>query len=74
MPLPRPSPTAATRSFAFCPGFVDTDMSEFVKGSIDPSDMIRPEDIGKAVEFMLDLSPACIVPEIVFERPGGEAL
>jgi NAD(P)-dependent dehydrogenase (short-subunit alcohol dehydrogenase family) len=61
------------KSVAFCPGFVDTDMTDFVKQSIDPSEMIRPEDIAEAVRFILRLSPACVVPEIVFERPG-EAL
>jgi hypothetical protein len=35
--------------------------------------MIRPEDIAAAVGFLLELSPACVVPEIVFARPG-EAL
>src|SRR5436305_10875185 len=33
------------KSVAFCPGFVDTDMSDFVKENIDPSQMMRPEDI-----------------------------
>jgi hypothetical protein len=32
--------------------------------------MIRPDDIAKAVRFLLELSPACVVPEIVFGRPG----
>jgi short-subunit dehydrogenase len=57
------------KSVAFCPGFVDTDMSDFIKESIDASEMMRPEDIAEAVRFMLRLSPACIVPEIVFQRP-----
>jgi short-subunit dehydrogenase len=58
------------KSVAFCPGFVDTDMSDFVKESVDASEMMRPEDIAEGVRFMLRLSPACIVPEIVFQRPG----
>jgi NAD(P)-dependent dehydrogenase (short-subunit alcohol dehydrogenase family) len=61
------------KSVAFCPGFVDTDMSEFVKGSIDAAEMLRPQDIAEGVRFILRLSPACVVPEIVFQRPG-EAL
>jgi len=65
--------SAGVKSVALCPGFVDTDMSDFVKDSIDPSDMMRSEDIGEAVRFLLRLSPACVVPEIVFQRPG-EAL
>ena len=32
--------------------------------------MIRPEDIAEAVRFLLRTSPACLVPEIVFMRPG----
>jgi NAD(P)-dependent dehydrogenase (short-subunit alcohol dehydrogenase family) len=58
------------KSVAFAPGFVDTDMTDFVKGSVDAVDMIRPDDIAKAVRFLLELSPACVVPEIVFGRPG----
>jgi NAD(P)-dependent dehydrogenase (short-subunit alcohol dehydrogenase family) len=61
------------RSVALCPGFVDTDMTEFVKGQVPAEEMIRPEDIAAAVRFVLGLSPAALVPEIVFERPG-EAL
>jgi NAD(P)-dependent dehydrogenase (short-subunit alcohol dehydrogenase family) len=58
------------KSVAFCPGFVDTDMTDFVKGQVDASEMIRPEDIAEAVRFLLRVSPACLVPEIVFSRPG----
>ena len=58
------------KSVAFCPGFVDTDMSDFIKESVDASEMMRPEDIAEGVRFMLRLSSACIVPEIVFQRPG----
>ncbi|HYZ29009.1 MAG TPA: SDR family oxidoreductase [Thermoleophilaceae bacterium] len=57
------------KSVAFCPGFVDTDMTDFVKGTVDPSEMMTPDDIAQAVRFLLRLSPACIVPEIVFQRP-----
>ena len=31
------------------------------------------EDIAASVRFLLDLSPACVVPEIVFQR-SGEAI
>ena len=58
------------KSVAFCPGFVDTDMSDFIKESVDAAEMMRPEDIAEAVRFILRLSPACVVPEIVFQRPG----
>ena len=55
---------------AFCPGFVDTPMTEFVKDSVPAEKMIRPEDIAAAVLYLLSTSPACLVPEIVFTRPG----
>jgi NAD(P)-dependent dehydrogenase (short-subunit alcohol dehydrogenase family) len=57
-------------STALCPGFVDTPMTDFVKGQVEPEDMIRPEDIANAVRLLLDVSPACIIPEIQFIRPG----
>jgi NAD(P)-dependent dehydrogenase (short-subunit alcohol dehydrogenase family) len=57
---------------ALCPGFVDTPMTEFVKGSVDADAMIRPEDIAESVRFLLSTSSACLVPEIVFLRPGEE--
>src|SRR5512135_2285946 len=58
------------KSVAFCPGFVDTDMTDFVKGSVPPEEMLRTSDISEAVRFLLHVSPACVVPEIVFQRPG----
>jgi short-subunit dehydrogenase len=60
------------RSVALCPGWVDTDMAEFVKGQVPAEEMIKPADIAAAVRFVLGLSPAAVVPEIVFERPGGD--
>jgi short-subunit dehydrogenase len=61
---------AGVKSVAFCPGFVDTDMSDFVKESIPAEDMLRTSDIAEALRFMLRLSPNCVIPEIVFQRPG----
>jgi len=58
------------KSVAFCPGFVDTDMTDFVKESVPAEEMIRPEDIAEALRFMLRLSPAAVVPEIIFQRPN----
>ena len=55
---------------ALCPGFVDTPMTEFVKGQVPAEEMIRPEDIAEGVRFLLRLSPACRIPEIVYARPG----
>jgi NAD(P)-dependent dehydrogenase (short-subunit alcohol dehydrogenase family) len=55
---------------ALAPGFVDTPMTEFVKGQVPAEDMIQPADLGEAVRFLLRTSPNCHVPEIVFTRPG----
>jgi NAD(P)-dependent dehydrogenase (short-subunit alcohol dehydrogenase family) len=61
------------KSVALCPGFVDTPMTEFVRAHVPRDEMIKPEDISEAVRFLLRTSPYCVVPEIVFQRPG-EAL
>jgi NAD(P)-dependent dehydrogenase (short-subunit alcohol dehydrogenase family) len=55
---------------ALAPAFVDTPMTEFAKGEVPGEEMIRPEDIGEAVRFLLSTSRNCHVPEIVFTRPG----
>ena len=58
------------KSTALCPGFVDTSMTDFIKGQVDAKDMITSDDIAIAVKALLDMSPACIVPEIQFIRAG----
>jgi NAD(P)-dependent dehydrogenase (short-subunit alcohol dehydrogenase family) len=58
------------KSTALCPAFVDTPMTDFVKEHVAAEDMIRPEDIAESVRFLLRVSPACVVPEIMFIRPS----
>ena len=58
------------KSVAFCPGFVDTDMSDFIKQTVPAEEMLRPSDISEGLRFLLRVSPTCVIPEIVFERPG----
>jgi NAD(P)-dependent dehydrogenase (short-subunit alcohol dehydrogenase family) len=58
------------KSTALCPAFVDTPMTDFVKEQVKPEEMIRPQDIAESVRFMLRVSPACVVPEMMFVRPG----
>jgi NAD(P)-dependent dehydrogenase (short-subunit alcohol dehydrogenase family) len=55
---------------ALCPGLVDTPMTEWARESVKPEEMIQPEDIAEGVRFLLRTSPNCVVPEIVFSRPG----
>src|SRR4051812_43830366 len=58
------------KSVALCPGFVDTDMADFIKDTVPPETMLKTSDIAEAVRFLLHVSPACLISEIVFQRPG----
>ena len=57
------------KSTALCPAFVDTAMTDFIKGQVSPEDMITTADVAESVRFLLRLSPNCIVPEITLARP-----
>ncbi len=56
------------RATALCPGFVDTPM---ISVDIPGDELIQPADMARAVRFLLELSPACVVPEIVVGRAGA---
>jgi NAD(P)-dependent dehydrogenase (short-subunit alcohol dehydrogenase family) len=58
------------KSTALCPAWVDTPMTDFIKDHVPAEDMIRPEDVAESVRYLLRVSPACIVPEMMFIRPG----
>jgi short-subunit dehydrogenase len=58
---------------AFAPGFVDTAMTEFVKGQVPAEEMIQTGDLVAAMRFLLATSRYCVVPEIVFLRPDEAA-
>ncbi len=62
------------KSTALCPAFVDTAMTEFVRDRVAPQEMIQTSDIVAAVRMLLTLSAGCVVPEIVFQLPGGRQL
>jgi NAD(P)-dependent dehydrogenase (short-subunit alcohol dehydrogenase family) len=55
---------------ALCPGFVATSMTDWIEEQVPKDQMIQPEDIAEAVRYLLRTSPACIVPELQFIRPG----
>ncbi len=57
---------------AFCPGFVNTPMTEWVRDQVNPEEMIQPSDLAEAARFLLRTSKNCHVPEIVFLRPDEE--
>ncbi len=55
---------------ALCPAFVDTPMTEWVQGQVKPEEMIQPQDLAETVRLLLRTSRFCLIPEIVFTRPG----
>jgi len=57
------------RCTAICPAFVDTPMTDWVRGEVPSEEMIQPEDIAEIVRCLLRLSPAAIVPEVMIVRP-----
>lgn len=58
------------KSTALCPALVDTAMTDWAKEHVPAEEMIRPKDIAEAVRFLLKVSPTCVVPEMMFVRPG----
>ena len=53
---------------ALAPSFVDTPMTEFLRGHIPAEEMLIPEDVGEAVRFLLRTSPNCHVPLLTLTR------
>ncbi|HEY8581598.1 MAG TPA: SDR family oxidoreductase [Capillimicrobium sp.] len=64
--------TLGVKSTALCPAFVDTPMTDFVKGAVSTDKMITVDDVVAMVKPLLTLSPGCTVPEIMFEQTGFE--
>jgi NAD(P)-dependent dehydrogenase (short-subunit alcohol dehydrogenase family) len=60
------------KSVALAPAWVDTPMTDFIKQQVKAEEMISTRDIAEAVRFLLRLSPNCVVPEIIFQRPGDQ--
>jgi short-subunit dehydrogenase len=56
---------------ALCPALVDTPMTDPMEATVPKASMIRVEDVATAFRMLLDLSPACVVPELVLGRPGA---
>lgn len=57
------------RVTALCPGFVDTPMTDFIKAQIPGAQMVTTADCVAAVNFLLSLSPAVKVPELILDGP-----
>ncbi len=53
---------------ALAPSFVDTPMTEFLRGHVPAAEMLPADDVGEAVRFLLRTSPNCHVPLLTMTR------
>lgn len=49
---------------ALCPAWVATSMTDWIEGAVPKEEMLTPEDVARAVEFVLETSQTCFIPEI----------
>lgn len=52
---------------ALCPSYVNTTMAIDAGAKIDPKEMIQTVDLANTIDYLLGLSPAALVKEIVIE-------
>jgi 3-oxoacyl-[acyl-carrier protein] reductase len=55
---------------AISPGYVDTEMSSWVRDRISPADMIEPDDIAELAAALSRLSARAVIPNIMVARRG----
>ncbi len=55
---------------AIAPGYVDTDMSTWVHGTVPPEAMIPVDDIVTTALALLDMSSRAVINELVISRAG----
>ena len=63
------SPFGVTAT-AIAPAYVDTDMSDWVKGTIPADSMIPADDIASVVDLILSRSPRTSITRILMSRSG----
>ncbi len=56
------------RATAICPHFVATPMADWIRDRLPFEEMIQPEDVVRTIRFLLELSPVCLVPEVVIDH------
>ncbi len=54
------------------PGYVDTEMSSWIRDQIPPERMLPVTDVVEMVDALLRLSPRAVVPNIVMSRAGTD--
>jgi 3-oxoacyl-[acyl-carrier protein] reductase len=59
---------------ALAPGYVDTDMSAWITGSVPAESMIPASDIAVLVNSLITLSARSVIPKIVVTRAGTSGL
>jgi len=52
---------------SICPSWVDTKMAKLAESPLDPKEMIQPKDIMETINWLLNLSDAACVREIMIE-------
>jgi 3-oxoacyl-[acyl-carrier protein] reductase len=57
---------------AISPGFVNTEMSEWLEDRIDPTTMIRALDVALLVSAISRMSRYAAIPNVAITRPGTE--
>lgn len=62
---------SGVRAVALCPGYVDTDMTDWVHDEVPKSAMLPVSDIAETVDFLLRLSPNTVIGEIMLTRLGA---
>jgi short-subunit dehydrogenase len=55
---------------AIAPGYVDTDMTAWVRDAVPPEAMIPVDDVVTAATALVDMSPRSVINEIVISRAG----
>jgi NAD(P)-dependent dehydrogenase (short-subunit alcohol dehydrogenase family) len=50
---------------AICPSWVNTDMAEQAGCGLPPEEIIQPDDIMRTIDWLLSLSPAACVQDVV---------
>ncbi len=57
---------------AISPGYVDTEMSDWISGVIPKSSMITVDDVAKCVELVFSMSPNAMISHIVLRRRAAD--
>lgn len=58
---------AGVKVTTLCPSWIDTDMAREGGTPLDSSEMIQPEDLMKTIRWLLSMSPAACVREVLIE-------